>query len=242
MKEKILIIVDPQIDFIEGGSLAVEGARKAMQNLTQHVKKHASEYNRVYVTLDMHYSTSLNFKNNWEGPGMDRVIVGQPFPKDLIKSGQIYPRFKYTRDADVAEVLKQPDYMVWPPHCLKGTEGSQIWPELEEALLALGDKVTFMTKGESDSRDNYSVFHYGDRGLTKHGEDFVLWDKRYDNPDVYIAGLALDYCVFETVKSLQEISQNGEYTLLVSMGASIRDQDTVTRLYEGLKRKVTIKL
>jgi nicotinamidase/pyrazinamidase len=31
MYEKFLIIVDPQNDFIEGGSLPVSGARSAMQ-------------------------------------------------------------------------------------------------------------------------------------------------------------------------------------------------------------------
>ena len=242
MKQKILIIVDPQNDFIEGGSLAVEGARKAMDNLTKHLQARSGDYDHIYVSLDTHNPTNLGFKMNWLGPGLDKIVPGQPFPKESIKSGEIYPRFKYTRDQDVATVLKQPDFMAWPAHCLKGTVGHDVYGPLENVLAQLKDKVTFMTKGEDDARDNYSIFHYGDRGLTRYGENFNLWDKRYDNPDIYIAGLALDYCVFETVKSLQEISQNGTYTLLVSMGASIREQEVVTRLYEGLKRKVEIKL
>jgi nicotinamidase/pyrazinamidase len=242
MKQKFLIIVDPQLDFIEGGSLAIEGAEKAMKNLTQHLKHHGLDYDRIFVSLDTHHPTNLGFKMNWLGPGLDKIVPGQPFPKESIKSGEIYPRFKYTRDQDVATVLKQPEFICWPPHCLKSSKGHDIYPELENVLAQLKDKVTFMTKGEDDARDNYSIFHYGDRGLTRYGENFDLWDKRYDNPDIYIAGLALDYCVFETVKSLQEISQNGTYTLLVSMGASIREQEVVTRLYESLKRKVEIKL
>ncbi len=242
MRQKILIIVDPQIDFIEGGSLAIDGARKAMQNLTQHVEKRGQDYDHIYVSLDTHHPTNLGFAMNWTGPGIDKVISGKPFPTDLVKTGQVWPRFKYTRDRDIQDVLKQPDFMCWPPHCIKGTEGHQIWPDLEKALAKIKDKVGFLTKGENDARDNYSIFHYGDHGLTEHGENFGLWDKKYDNPDVYVAGLALDFCVYETIKSLQEISQNGTYTLLASMGAAIRDQDTVMRLYEGLKRKVEIKL
>jgi len=242
MRQKILIIVDPQNDFIEGGSLAVEGAEKAMKNLAKHLKLHGEEYGKIFVSLDTHNPTNLGFKMNWEGPGMDSVIPGKLFPVQLVKEGKIWPRFKYTRDSDISDILKQPDFMCWPPHCIKGTPGHDIYPELQEALHELQGKVTFLTKGESDSRDNYSIFHYGDRGLTRYGLDFTLWDKKYDNPDIYIAGLALDYCVFETVKSLQEISTNGDYTLLVSMGASIQEQEVVTRLYEGLKRKVEIKL
>jgi nicotinamidase/pyrazinamidase len=242
MKKKILIIVDPQNDFIEGGSLAVEGARKAMENLTKHLQARSSEYDHIYVSLDTHNPTNLGFKMNWLGSGLDKIIPGQLFPVEAIKSGEVYPRFKYTRDQDIAVVLKQPNFMAWPPHCIKGTPGHDIYGPLENVLALLKDKVTFITKGEDDARDNYSIFHYGDRGLTEAGEYFNLWDKRYDNPDVFIAGLALDYCVFETVKSLQEISQNGTYTLLVSMGASIQEQEVVTRLYESLKRKVEIKL
>lgn len=242
MKKKILIIVDPQNDFIEGGSLAVEGARKAMNNLTKHLQARGDEYDHIYVSLDTHNPTSLAFKMNWLGPGLDNVITGSRFPVDDIKSGRIYPRFKYTRDQDVAAVLKQPNFVVWPPHCIKGTPGHNIYEPLETELIKLKDKVTFLTKGNEDAWHNYSVFSYGDHRLTQYGENFDLWDKRYDNPDIYIAGLALDYCVFETVKDLQEISPAGTYILLVSMGASIQEQEVVTRLYESLKRKVEIKL
>ena len=36
---KILLIVDPQNDFIEGGSLPVNGAKDAMDNLVSYLKK-----------------------------------------------------------------------------------------------------------------------------------------------------------------------------------------------------------
>jgi len=242
MKQKILIIVDPQNDFIEGGSLGIDGAKKAMENLTKHLKANQGTYDKILVSLDTHNPTNLGFKMNWEGSGMAQITPGQLFPKDLIKDGSVWPRFKYTRTKDIKDVLAQPDFMCWPAHCIKGTPGHDIYEPLYDVLLGIQDKVTFITKGESDSRDNYSIFHYGDRGLTEAGREFNLWDKKYDNPDVYIAGLALDYCVFETVKSLQEISQNGTYTLLVSMGASIQEQEVVRQLYKGLKKEVKLEL
>ena len=62
------------------------------------------------------------------------------------------------------------------------------------------------------------------------------------NPDVYVTGLALDYCVYETVKSLQEISREGTYTIYTSMTASIQPQDIVSEMYERLPKKVNLKL
>ena len=134
--------------------------------------------------------------------------------------------------------------MCWPMHCVKGTPGWKIFGELEDALMQVPnkDKVIFLTKGEEDARDNYSIFHFGDRGLTKHANPFKLWDAKYDNPDVYVTGLALDYCVYETVKSLQEISREGTYTIYTSMTASIQPQDIVSEMYERLPKKVNLKL
>lgn len=58
---KLLIIVDPQNDFING-SLAVEGADKCMDALTKHVK--CNTYNNIIVTLDWHPSTHCSFIDN----------------------------------------------------------------------------------------------------------------------------------------------------------------------------------
>ena len=54
MYEKFLIIVDPQNDFIEGGSLPVSGARSAMQQLAEFVKNSSAEFSTIFVTQDSH--------------------------------------------------------------------------------------------------------------------------------------------------------------------------------------------
>lgn len=239
--KKVLIIVDPQNDFIEGGSLAVDGAKKAMDNLVAHINNHSSEYDKIFVSLDTHNATNLGFKENWYGDGINQVIPCKPFPVDLISTGEVYPKIPYTRKEDIETILKQPGFMCWPAHCVKGTRGHRIYPALEATLETLGSKVTYLTKGEDDARDNYSIFHYGDRGLTRHANPFKIWD-RFDYPDVFIAGLATDFCVYETVKSLQTLDKNATYTLLISMCAAIQDSETVTKLYDSLEKKVTIKL
>ena len=47
---KVLLIVDPQNDFITG-SLAVPGATAAMDYLTEWVRVHRAEYDAIVVTL-----------------------------------------------------------------------------------------------------------------------------------------------------------------------------------------------
>ena len=61
---KILLIVDPQNDFIEGGSLPVNGAKDAMDNLVSYLKKNCKTYSRIYITKDYHPVSHCSFKEN----------------------------------------------------------------------------------------------------------------------------------------------------------------------------------
>ncbi len=64
MYEKFLIIVDPQNDFIEGGSLPVSGARSAMQQLAEFVKNSSAEFSTIFVTQDSHPENHCSFSSN----------------------------------------------------------------------------------------------------------------------------------------------------------------------------------
>lgn len=235
MKKRILIIVDPQNDFISG-SLAVPEAIEAMDNLTEHVRKHGTEYDEIIVSLDTHNPTNLGFKENWEGPGIDNITECQPFPKGL---EGIQPKFKYTRVQDIRNVQSQPGFMCWPAHCIKGTPGHDIYGPLYEALKeTCPDKVRYLTKGEDDARDNYSIYHYGDGGLTEHG--IRLHEEDLPEPVFYVTGLALDYCVLETIRSLQSIfGIRGTYYLGTTMGAAIQP-DRIEDLYSELVWEVEV--
>ena len=63
MINKILLIIDPQFDFI-GGSLKVEGADTAMTNLGSYVIDNRKDYIAVIVTADWHPSTHCSFVEN----------------------------------------------------------------------------------------------------------------------------------------------------------------------------------
>lgn len=80
---KILFIIDPQNDFIEGGSLPVNGAKDAMDNLVTYLKKNCKTYSRIYITKDYHPETHCSFKEN-----------GGEWPKHCVQGTEganIYP-------------------------------------------------------------------------------------------------------------------------------------------------------
>ncbi|MBD5290489.1 MAG: isochorismatase family protein [Bacteroides sp.] len=61
MKNKMLLIVDPQIDFITG-SLPVPGAEEAMNSLAEFIKTRQGEYSAIVLTADRHPMNHTSFK------------------------------------------------------------------------------------------------------------------------------------------------------------------------------------
>ena len=61
--KKILLIVDPQNDFITG-SLAVEGAKEKMMKLSDYIKNLGHKYDAICITMDTHPDDHCSFKEN----------------------------------------------------------------------------------------------------------------------------------------------------------------------------------
>lgn len=84
-KKKLLLIVDPQIDFVNG-SLPVEGADTAMKKLGEYIQAHDGEYLVKVVTTDWHPYHHCSFKAQG-GPWPSHCVqntVGAAIWPDLI--------------------------------------------------------------------------------------------------------------------------------------------------------------
>lgn len=57
---RALVIVDPQVDFVEGGALAVTGGRVITEKIAQYVEDHGPQYAVLAVTQDWHRPNSDN--------------------------------------------------------------------------------------------------------------------------------------------------------------------------------------
>jgi nicotinamidase/pyrazinamidase len=81
---------------------------------------------------------------------------------------------------------------IWPVHCVKGTWGAQLHPDLE----VVGESLKKGTEGE----DGYSAFSVRDPRSGETGP--TLLEKMLRERGVRavtVCGLATDYCVVETV-------------------------------------------
>lgn len=78
----------------------------------------------------------------------------------------------------------------WPPHCVQGTIGAELHPDLKTEAIAL-----YFRKASSPDKDDYSEF----AGKDVQGRSLDELLKAYGVKKIYVVGLATDYCVLETV-------------------------------------------
>src|SRR5262245_44306471 len=77
--------------------------------------------------------------------------------------------------------------VLWPDHCVQGTEGASLHKDLKIPHAEL-----VIRKGYRQQMDSYSAFFEAD-GKTPAGFAGYLWDRGVD--EVFLVGLATDFCV-----------------------------------------------
>lgn len=98
----------------------------------------------------------------------------------------------------------------WPRHCVMNTSGGAIPDTLIHSVC---EKPTlFLRKGEDKNEEEYGAF---DNTWNKRTfEDYLIriFPGINDNVDVYVCGVAGDYCVANTVKGLKLAIDNKWFT------------------------------
>ena len=113
---------------------------------------------------------------------------------------------------------------VFPPHCVEGTEGMDVYPALQEVLNSLTASIPnihYMHKGNLAEKEEFSIFQNEQSGekLRVTIEDFVF-------EGIDVCGIATDYCVYETVKDLIAFYPAKQVRVVTNCLAAVDDNDT----------------
>lgn len=223
-----LLIVDPQNDFVlPTGSLSVAGAEADMTRLAAMINRIGHKLDDIVLSADSHHLVDVGHPIYWR-----RVSDGTPpapFTILGVSNGRIVkldpangmsptteeyttrmPSF-YQRTLKYLEALyargRYPA-VVWPPHCLIGSFGHNVYePLLKELQKWESDNfamVTVQTKGSNPYCEHYSLLEAevpdpGDPS-TQLNTNLV---QMLDQADVIaVAGEARSHCVYNSVVSL----------------------------------------
>ncbi|KAI5923922.1 isochorismatase [Camillea tinctor] len=187
-----LIVVDLQEDFCPpNGSLAVPSGRDVIPVISTLL---SLPFVLKIATRDWHPPDHVSFAANHAGkqPYTDAVTIVNPHnPAETYES------------------------RLWPVHCVQGTPGAELVPELPAASL---DRV--IDKGTDPRVEMYSPFYdpFVAPRVCDSGLAAALRDARVTH--VYVVGLAADYCVrYAALDAVRE----GFETYLVEEGTRAVD-------------------
>lgn len=97
----------------------------------------------------------------------------------------------------------------WPSHCVRGTRGANIHPDLLRAARQANVLTEFLRKGKDQDREEYTAFEFSHR-YDRHLA-YTVASARTKRPGqmafgkderVVVCGIAGDVCVLNTIKSL----------------------------------------
>lgn len=220
-----LVIIDPQNDFCDPkGALFVKGANDDMQRLSAFVKRVGSRLNDINITLDSHHDVDIAhpiFWRNSTGKNPDPFTI---ISATDVESGIWIPSVpsKALRQRAVSYVKDlgskgRYPLCIWPVHCVIGSWGHNIYPELHKALREWEVRefatMTTVTKGSNPYTEHYSAIKAEvpdpSDTTTQINTDFIK--KLMDADEILIAGEALSHCVANTFRDVADEFGSDEY-------------------------------
>ena len=121
-------------------------------------------------------------------------------------------------------ILQGINQTLWPDHCIQGSSGADFHPDLMTDGVA-----AIFRKGMDKNMDSYSGFfendHKKNTGLSGYLKDLKV-------KEIYVCGLAGDYCVFFTAK---DAILEGFKTYVVIDAIQSLDEDTFKKAMAELE-------
>lgn len=210
----MLLLVDPQIDFIfSEGTLCVPGAIADTQRTIEWIYRHAGELTSISASLDSHTTFQIFYPTWWgnekgEHPAPFTVITSAD-----IRKGHWRPLIDPAWSLQYVEKLEKGGryaLMIWPYHTMIGTPGQSLVPALSEAIMyhsaARHAQPTWLLKGSIPQTENYSILEPEVKVPTHPlgGVNTAFLDMLGKYDLVYVAGQAKSHCVLSTMRSIME--------------------------------------
>ena len=250
-----LIIVNAQRDFIDPkkGALPVKGAVKDVKRIIRFIYENMEDIYSIYTAMDTHHYDSIFHPYMWRKPNGEEIEPFTEITLEKINSNEIIPLYKKEQTSYVKKLKKEnmKNLIIWPYHCLYGTDGWLIEKQLNNMLLfferAKEINIHKIMKGTERFTEMYGAIK--PEIVTPETRFFdMAWLKKKKNyKKIYICGEAKDLGLYETVKQIC-IMYSGDKNItkkinvMMNCGSSIYDDKNINNKYETLSDKYGIKL
>ncbi len=237
-----LLMIDPQNDFCiangpggEKGALVVGGAKMDMSLLAGFILKHKRRIDEIFCTLDSHQTVHIAHPIFWKNSKGEHPSPFTVISVDDVKKGTwmaSYPPFQ-KRALSYVETLaanKRYALVIWPTHCIIGSWGASIVPEVSNALIdweySKFEKVNYVPKGSNFFTEHYSGVKADVEDPTDSSTklNVELIDAMVKSDEIIITGEALSHCVANTIRDIASefgIDNIKKFTFLKDTSSSV---------------------
>lgn len=186
--DSCLLVVDMQYDFYSKGALPVSGGEELVPEVNQAIDR----FENVVFTQDSHPQNHISFASSYSAKKDFELLS-----LEEVNSGKVSSSvFSQTEVMEYLEKTEDKAQVLWPDHCVVGTEGWKIDSSLHTSKARL-----ILRKGQRADCDSYSGFFENDGRPT----GLAAFLKEMGVRRVVVCGLAGDYCVFWTAEDAAKL-------------------------------------
>lgn len=216
-----LFVIDPQNGFLKpinytpnlpGGNmnLCVPGGAEDMDRLCKLIYRAKDSIYDMTITLDSHNSIHIATPNFWVDKNGNHPAPFTPITAESVRNGE-WRSALFSMQSVALNYVEQLEkngkftLVIWPPHCIIGTEGHNVYQPLREATFEWEKSwaiVDFCTKGSNVTTEHYSIFRADveDANDPSTGLNTRLVSTLEDRDLIIVAGEALSHCVASSLR------------------------------------------
>jgi nicotinamidase-related amidase len=261
---RLLIIIDMQNDFMEGGSLAVPGATADVERLTRWMYANLEGITAIMCSIDTHYPLQIFHPAMWAdakgNPPADYTMITYD---DVAAGKWRVVNGSATKAQACLKALAgtgKVGVMVWPYHCLIGSDGWKLEQELDNLVLfhsaVRRTRPQLVFKGTDTYSEMYGIIEpeYNPEGFVNYdvlnaiAQTDTQGDLKVNYDEIYLAGEAASHCLLESgaqilrhFKDHPEVTQR--ITILEDCTSPITGYEQATRdAFDEFKRSYGIQV
>ena len=208
---RLLLAIDVQNDFIEGGSLAVPNSIGDVERITRFIYNNMNGITKIMCSMDTHSPHQIFHPCWWVNSAGDHPAPYTVITHDDVVANRWRPlvepikSLNYLKELEKAGAGKK-QLCIWPYHCIIGTEGYLLENEFAKMVhfhsVARNSYNPIIAKGTEALSEMYGIIkpEYSESGFIN--TPVLTAMEKYN--EIFVVGEAASHCLMESIRQIAE--------------------------------------